>query len=81
MNDVDPQAYLADILAKIANRHPMSKLDELLPWAYDKTNAGQRTSLTVELHDPVTVPTAAYRSRDGTAGDRPPSLTPLAAAH
>jgi transposase len=44
MNDVDPQAYLADILAKIANRHPMSKLDELLPWAYVKTNAGQQAA-------------------------------------
>src|SRR3984957_4806502 len=42
MNDVDPRAYLADVLAKIANRHPMSKLDELLPWAYVKTNAGQQ---------------------------------------
>ena len=44
MNDVDPQAYLADVLAKIANRHPMSKLDELLPWAYVKTNAGQQAA-------------------------------------
>ena len=39
MNDVDPQAYLADILAKIANRHPMRKIDELLPWAYVKADA------------------------------------------
>ena len=30
MNDVYPQAYLAYVLAKIANRHPVSKLDELL---------------------------------------------------
>ena len=33
MNDVDPQAWLADVLDKIANRHPMSIIDELLPWA------------------------------------------------
>jgi transposase len=44
MNDVDPQAYLADVLAKIANRHPVSKLDELLPWAYVNTNAGQQAA-------------------------------------
>src|SRR5277367_1577173 len=44
MNDVDPQAYLADVLAKIANRHPVSRLDELLPWAYVKTNAGQQVA-------------------------------------
>src|SRR5271169_1612153 len=36
MNDVDPQAYLADVLVKIVNRHPMSRIDELLPWAYVK---------------------------------------------
>jgi transposase len=31
MNDVDPQAWLADILARIAG-HPANRLDELLPW-------------------------------------------------
>jgi hypothetical protein len=31
MNDVDPQAWLTDVLARIAD-HPAQKLDELLPW-------------------------------------------------
>jgi transposase len=31
MNNVDPQAWLADILARIAN-HPAHRLDELMPW-------------------------------------------------
>ena len=31
LNDVDPRAWLADVLARIAN-HPASKLDDLLPW-------------------------------------------------
>ena len=31
MNDVDPQAWLADVLARIAG-HPASTIDELLPW-------------------------------------------------
>ena len=31
MNDVDPQAWLADVLARIAD-HPASKLDQLIPW-------------------------------------------------
>ncbi len=35
MNDVDPQAWLADVLARIAD-HPASKLDELLPWNWRK---------------------------------------------
>jgi hypothetical protein len=39
MNDVDPQAWLSDVLDKIANRHPMSKIDELLPWAYINNGA------------------------------------------
>ena len=33
MNDVDPQAWLADVLARIAE-HPAHKLDELLPWRW-----------------------------------------------
>jgi hypothetical protein len=43
MNDVDPQAWLADVLERIA-AHPARKLDDLLPWnwtprAADKARA------------------------------------------
>jgi transposase len=31
LNDVDPQAWLMDVLARIAS-HPAHRLDELLPW-------------------------------------------------
>ena len=31
LNDVDPQAWLADVLARIA-AHPAHRIDELLPW-------------------------------------------------
>lgn len=31
LNDVDPHAWLADVLARIAD-HPISRIDELLPW-------------------------------------------------
>ena len=31
LNDVDPQAWLADVLARLAS-HPAKRLDELLPW-------------------------------------------------
>jgi transposase len=31
LNDIDPQAWLADVLARIAD-HSAQKLDELLPW-------------------------------------------------
>jgi hypothetical protein len=31
LNDVDPQAWLADVLACIAEQ-PVKRIDELLPW-------------------------------------------------
>ena len=31
LNDMDPQAWLADVLSRIAG-HPAHRLDELLPW-------------------------------------------------
>jgi transposase len=34
LNSVDPQAYLTDVITRIVNGHPNSRLDELLPWAY-----------------------------------------------
>ncbi len=33
LSDVDPKAWLADVLARIAD-HPMQRLDELLPWTW-----------------------------------------------
>lgn len=39
MNGVDPLAYLRDVLTKIVARHPMSRIDELLPFAYRPTQA------------------------------------------
>jgi hypothetical protein len=38
MNGVDPQAWLADVLARIAI-HPAHRLDELLPWNWTSPNA------------------------------------------
>jgi transposase len=35
MNGIDPQAWLADVLARIA-AHPAHRLDELLPWNWAK---------------------------------------------
>ncbi|RKK03153.1 IS66 family transposase [Pseudoroseomonas wenyumeiae] len=35
LNDVDPRAWLADVLARIAD-HPASRLDELLPWNWQR---------------------------------------------
>ena len=35
LNDIDPEAWLADVLRRI-NDHPASRLDELLPWNWQK---------------------------------------------
>lgn len=34
LNQVDPEAYLADVITRIVQGHSNSRLDELLPWAY-----------------------------------------------
>ena len=39
LNDVEPGAYLTDVISRIVNGHPMSRLDELLPWAYPATQS------------------------------------------
>jgi hypothetical protein len=33
LNGLDPEAYLADILARIAD-HPAKRIDQLLPWQW-----------------------------------------------
>jgi transposase len=38
LNGINPQAWLADVLARIAD-HPASRLDELLPWQWKATQA------------------------------------------
>jgi transposase len=41
MNNIDPQAWLADVLSRLAG-HPASRVDELLPWNWQR--AGQAIS-------------------------------------
>jgi transposase len=38
LNDIDPQAWLADVLARIAG-YPSHRLDELLPWRWNRMRA------------------------------------------
>ena len=38
LNGVDPQAWLTDVLASIAD-HKINRIDELLPWHCDQNNA------------------------------------------
>ena len=38
LNDVEPFAYLKGVLERMTDGHPMSQLDELLPWNWPKTH-------------------------------------------
>ena len=43
LNDVDPRAWLADVLARIAD-HPASRLHELLPWNWNRSQPAARAA-------------------------------------
>ncbi len=34
LNDIDPEAYLADVITRIVGGHPQSQIGALMPWAY-----------------------------------------------
>ena len=42
LNNVDPQAYISDVLTKLVNLWPASRIDELMPWAWARANSTER---------------------------------------
>ncbi len=34
LGGIDPQTYITDVITRIVNGHPNSRIDELLPWTY-----------------------------------------------
>jgi transposase len=42
LNGVDPQAYFADVLSKLVNLWPASRLDELMPWAWATAHSNNK---------------------------------------
>lgn len=34
LNGVDPLSWTTDVLTKLVNRWPATRIDELMPWAY-----------------------------------------------
>jgi hypothetical protein len=39
LNNVEPFAYLKDVLERMSGGHPMSRLDDLLPWNWRPSTA------------------------------------------
>lgn len=39
--DVEPEAYLADVMEKIADDWPASRWDELMPWNWTPKSSAQ----------------------------------------
>ena len=39
LNDVEPFTYLKDVLERMSGGHPVSRLDDLLPWNWSQSNA------------------------------------------
>lgn len=42
LNEVDPEAYFADVLTKLVQGWPTERLDELMPWAWAEAQAPAR---------------------------------------
>jgi hypothetical protein len=40
LNGLDPEAYLADVIDRMAKGHPINRLRELLPWNWTKSKNG-----------------------------------------
>lgn len=63
LNEVDPQAWLADVLARIAD-HPAQRLDELLPWRSrpDCSRLGSFRQIDTRSGPSVRDPTWSFRA-------------------
>ena len=38
LNDIEPYAYLKDVLERMTNGHPANRIDDLLPWNWKASN-------------------------------------------
>ena len=50
LDDVDSQAYLADVFASLVAGHPINRLEQLLPWSWAAAQQTRRAALTPLTH-------------------------------
>src|SRR5262249_14606784 len=77
---VDPQIYFADVLTKLVNLWPASRLDELIPWTWAAERSPKTRGLDCRRHPAKSDPRRGFgvadRRHDGasaramTAGNR-----------
>ena len=39
LNDIEPQAWLTDVLQRLTDGHPINRIDELLPWNWQSNSS------------------------------------------
>ena len=62
LNDLDPQAYFTDVLTKLVNLWPASRLDDLMPWNWTTKAAVQHAASVRENQiAPARVPEGRLR--------------------
>jgi Transposase and inactivated derivatives len=44
LNGINPQHYIADVLTKLVNGHPINRIEELLPWKWQAQQPSQRAA-------------------------------------
>jgi len=50
MNGIDPEAWLTDVISRIAS-HPINRIDGLLPWNWHGSEPAKLSSLRVDLSE------------------------------
>jgi hypothetical protein len=50
LNDIEPFAYLRDVLQRMADGHSVKRLDDLLPWNWTPTPVNPRPQCDDRTH-------------------------------
>jgi transposase IS66-like protein len=67
LNGVDPEAWLADIIARIAD-HPINRVDQLLPWNWSPIPAQAKAACSAPRGRRITLTPSLWSGTLQTAG-------------